>query len=109
MYCHLKTRQWVDLQLDLMSWVNLLKRMIFLPKLLFAMANSLCKIQMQVFKQLDSICGGVELLGWHWGSLNCLLAWLAWLSQTSVFTTCQPNWYIYMIGLFLPRKMFVQQ
>lgn len=42
-------KQWMDLPLDLMGRANVLK-MILLPKLLYVMANSPCKISKAIFK-----------------------------------------------------------
>lgn len=41
--------------MDLMGWANVLK-MIFLPKLLYVLANSPCKIPKTIFNSIDSIC-----------------------------------------------------
>lgn len=47
-----QTKQWKDLPLDLMWRANILK-MIYLPKLLYVMANSPCKIPKSIFKSID--------------------------------------------------------
>lgn len=49
------TKQWRDLPLDLMGRANVLK-MIYLPKLLYVLAISPCKIPKTIFKSIDSIC-----------------------------------------------------
>lgn len=54
------TNQLMNLPLDLIGRVNMLK-IIFLSKLtklLYVMANALCKILKSPFKQIDSLCMG---------------------------------------------------
>lgn len=50
-----QTRQCIDLPLDLMGRANILK-IIYLPKLLYTLANSPCRISKSIFKQIDTVC-----------------------------------------------------
>lgn len=57
-----QTKQWMDLPLDIMGRTNVIKK-IYLPKLLYIMGNSPCKIPNLFF--LDTICTAFLWNGRH--------------------------------------------
>lgn len=82
----------MELLLDLMGRVKLLK-LIFLPKLLYIMANSPCKIPKTLFKQIDSICTGFL---WNRRAPKMALEILK-LPSNLAGLAC-PNFYLYYLA-----------
>lgn len=81
----------MDLPLDLMGRADTLK-MIYLPKLLYVLANLPCKVPKSIFKQIDTIC---TVFLWNGRSPRVALAtWLlAYLAGL-----VSPNFYLYYLA-----------